>query len=349
MPKIIDADKLKKLEIEIFKKTGFKEQDAKIIAESLIYSDLRGIESHGISNLPIYVKRAKLGLYNLSGDINVLNLDKDIPLLLIDGNNTMGQIAAYKSVEPLLNKAKKSGIAAAFIGRTNHCGSLGFYGNIVADNGCIFIGMTNAPASMAPWGGKVKFVGTNPLCITIPYNDQVINLDMATSTVAKGKIYVELSKGNKIPDNWALNADGKPTTDPKEALKGTLYPLGGYKGFGLAMLIDIIAGLLTGSSWGPDVGSLHNALDRGQDLGIVFIAINISELMPINEYNEKITRYIEKMKSVPKSDDNNEIMFPGEPELRRIEERLKNGVPINDQTYEEVIKIAKEYDIDFEE
>lgn len=349
MPKIIDAKKLKELEVEIFKKTGFKESDAKIIAENLIYSDLRGIESHGISNLPIYVKRAKLGLYNLSGDIDILNLDKDIPLLLIDGKNNMGQVAAYKAVEPLVNKAKKSGIAAAFIGNTNHCGSLGYYGNMIANNDCIFIGMTNAPASMAPWGGKVKFVGTNPLCITIPYNGQVINLDMATSTVAKGKIYVALSKGDKIPDNWAFDANGKPTTDPQEALKGTLYPLGGYKGFGLAMLIDIISGLLTGSSWGPDVGSLHNTLDRGQDVGIVFIAINITDLMPIKEYNEKINCYIEKMKSVPRSDDNVEIMFPGEPEQRRMEERLKNGIPINDKTYEEVIELAKEYNINFEE
>lgn len=347
MPKVVDVKDLKKLEEEIFNKVGFKEEDARTIAENLIYADLRGIESHGISNLPIYVKRAKLGLYNMNGDIDVLTSNEDLPLILINGKNNMGQVAAKKAIELLLDKIKKFGVAATFIGNANHCGALGYYGEIVAKNNCVFIGITNAPASMAPCGGKEKFVGTNPLCITIPYKDKVVNLDMATSTVAKGKIYVELSKGNKIPSDWALDEYGKPTTDPLEALKGTLQPLGGYKGFGLAMMIDILAGLLTGSSWGPFVGSLHNTLDRGQDLGIVFIAFDILRFMPKEVYEEKIEKYVKTMKSIPKSDENIEIMFPGEPELKRMEKRLNEGIPISDNTWKDIEQIIREYKISF--
>ena len=322
---------------------GVKEDDAKTVAESLILADLRGIDSHGVARLPAYVERVIKGLINPLGPIEVVR--EYGATALIDAHNNFGQIAAMRATHLAAEKAKKFGVASVGVRNSNHFGMAAHYALKLTEQRLIGIILSNGPPAIAPWGGKTPMVGTNPMCIGFPAdkNDSII-LDMATSTVARGKIRLAALKGEKIPEEWAFDEEGNPTSDPIAALRGSLAPIGGPKGYGLALSLDIIGGLVTGSNFLQDVKALDD-FSGPSGTGAFIEAINIESFISYQEYVENITKYIKEIKACPKKAGVNEIFLPGEIERRELESRSELGIPLSQEVLHELKKLAEKFGV----
>lgn len=341
----VKAEDLFKFCLTVLKSVGVKEKDAEIVAENLVLANLRGVDSHGVARLPAYVRRVKKGLINPLAPIEIVR-DSETTAL-IDAHSNFGQVAAMKAVALAAEKAKKFGVAAVGVRNANHFGMAAHYAMKLTQQKLIGMVMSNGPPAIAPWGGKTPMFGTNPICIGFPVDEnESIILDMAVSVVARGKIRLAALKGEKIPEGWAFDEEGKPTTDPKAAIKGSLAPIGGPKGYGLALSIDILCGVLTGSSYGQNVKALDD-YSGPSGTGFFIEAINIESFRPYQEYKTCIVSYVRDIKSSPKKEGVTEIFLPGEIEKREIEQRKKFGIPLSKEVLLALKNLAKELNISF--
>jgi LDH2 family malate/lactate/ureidoglycolate dehydrogenase len=229
-----------------------------------------------------------------------------------------------------MEKAEKYGVGMVLIRNANNVGCLGCYTQRAAENGKIAIMSSNAAPAMAPWGAAEKFLGTNPIAISIPAKSVNFTADMATSVVARGKIREALRNGKTIPDNWAMDPEGRPTTDPAKALEGSLMPIGGPKGSSLAMAVDIISGVLAGSGYGNKLKSFH-VLEGPTGVGASCIVIDVSHFMDVESFKEMMENYFNMVKNLKKAEGVEEIFIPGEIEYRKEKKSLEEGVEISDK------------------
>lgn len=339
----VKAEDLFRFSLEVLKNIGVKEEDAKIVAENIILANLRGVDSHGIARLPAYVKRVKKGLIDPSGQIEIVR-DQGC-IALIDAHNNFGQVAAIKAVSLAAEKARRLGVGVVAARNSNHFGMAAHYAMKLAEQRLIGMVLSNAPPAIAPWGGTIPMFGTNPLCIGFPVDDErSIILDMAVSVSSRGKIRLAALKGEKIPEGWALDEEGNPTTDPKAALKGSLVPIGGPKGYGLALSIDILSGLLIGSGYGWRVKALDD-FSGPSGTGFFIEAINVEFFRPYHEYRDAILEYIKEIKSCPKRKGVGEIFLPGEIESLELSRRKELGIPLDDEILAALENMAKELHI----
>jgi LDH2 family malate/lactate/ureidoglycolate dehydrogenase len=331
--------------LNVLESVGVKEKDAKIIAENIILANLRGVDSHGVVRLPSYVKRVMKKLIDPLGPVEIVK--EQGCTALIDANNNFGQVAAMHATFLAAEKARKFGVAAVGVRNSNHFGMAAHYALKLTEQKLIGIVVSNGPPTISPWGGKVPMLGTNPICIGFPMdkNDSII-LDMAVSTVARGKIRLAALKGEKIPEGWAFDEEGNPTTDPEAAIRGALAPIGGHKGYGLALLADILCGLVMGSASGRNVKALDD-FSCPSGTGFFIEAINVEFFRPYIEYRDCVTDYIREIKECPKRKGVKEIFSPGEIERRETELRKKFGIPLDDKTLFEIKNLAKELNIPF--
>ena len=231
---------------ECFEKLGVPKENAENIADNLVLANLRGVDSHGIMRIPYYAEGIRKGFVQPRSDIRVVEESSSITLL--DGGNGLGIPVATKATDLAIDKAKSTGVGVVGVRNLGHVGMLAYYMKKVIGHGFIGFACVNAPAVMIPWGGMEKMFGTNPMCVGFPMDEESsIILDMATSGIAAFKIRVAALKGKEIPEGVALDKQGKPTTDPKEALEGFLLPFGGYKGYGLVLAIEVLSSALLGA------------------------------------------------------------------------------------------------------
>jgi LDH2 family malate/lactate/ureidoglycolate dehydrogenase len=342
--RIYKPEILLKFSKQIFDKLGLNEQDSEIVSRILIETDLRGINSHGVARIPIYAKRIKLGLINPKPNVKIIK--ESNTSALIDADNGMGHIASYKAMKMCIDKAKKYGMGSTGVRNSNHFGINAFYSMMASAEGLIGMTFTNTSPLMAPFGGRERLLGSNPLCIAVPAGEEPdVVLDMATSVVARGKIEVAARKGMKIPEGWAIDTEGRVTVDPKQALEGALLPFGGPKGYGLAMLVDILSGVLTGSQFGPETGSLFGDLDRPQEIGHFFMAVNIENFMPLETFKQRMDSMIRRIRNSEKAKGFDRIYMPGEIEHEKTLELQKTGIPVNDKVISQLNDLAASLDI----
>lgn len=335
MPLLVSYERLKDIAIQVLRRLDVPYEDALTTAESLLSADLRGIDSHGISRFPTYVKRIKLGLIRAKPNIKLLRESKTIALL--DADNGLGQVAAKRAMELCIRKAKESDIAVVGVRNSNHVGIGAYYAMMALKESMIGFFATNTAALMAPYGGCEPILGTNPFALAIPAGEEIpIVLDMSTSVVPRGKIELALREGRDIPEGWAIDKDGNPTTNPEKALAGALLPLGGPKGYGLSVVIDILSGLLMGSSYGREIKSMFTDFTRPMGVGHFMMAINIDSFMPIEEFKRRVDDYIRVIKGSKKAKDVEEILLPGERSYKLMQKRLKEGIPIDEKTMEAI-------------
>src|SRR5690606_16176334 len=239
----------------IFERCGMAEADAAIVADQLVKADLRGIHSHGVMRVPLYVGKLTRGGVDPRGRPQVT---KDASAaLVIDGGNSMGQVAGVFAMRQAIERARTTNVAVAAVGGSNHCGAMEYYVRMAVEADMIGIATTNALPTMAPWGGIDKLVGLNPIGIGIPAGEEVpFVLDFAFGATAHGRMQVYKQKGIPIPDGWAFDREGRPTTDVDEALEGLVQPIGMYKGIGLAMAAGILSTLLSGAGYGTESGNM---------------------------------------------------------------------------------------------
>jgi LDH2 family malate/lactate/ureidoglycolate dehydrogenase len=327
----VQPNRLKEAAIHILTGLNATADEAAVTAESLIRAEVRGTDTHGVVFLKLLASRVDTQMVNLPTQLKIIK--EDMATGLIDGGNGLGQVAAHRAMTMGIEKARCCGVGCCLVRNTNNIGFLAFYTMMAAEKGMVGIIMTNGAASVSPWGGAQPLFGTNPMSIAVPGGpaETPVVLDMSSSLVARGKIRRAHRMKESIPLGWALDESGNPTTDPAAALKGTLAPIGGPKGSGLAMMVDVLAGMLSGSKYGPDVKTFHQP-EGPTGVGVCCMAIDIEKFMPIENFRSLFRSYTEKIKGSKKASGVSRIYLPGEIEAEKERSNLKDGIEINPGT-----------------
>jgi LDH2 family malate/lactate/ureidoglycolate dehydrogenase len=330
--------------IELLQKAGVPPHQAGTIAEIVVQADLRGVESHGLLRLPAYIHRVQAGL--MSAVTEVKTVRERGATMLLDAQSGFGQVAGVVAMSQAIERARQYGVGVAAVRNANHFGIAAHYAMMALPHRMIGIVTANAAPSMAAWGGAAPVLGTNPICVAIPTGGNVdIILDMASSMVARGKIRLAASKGQRIPLGWALDAAGGPTEDPKAALKGTVLPIGGPKGYGLALIVDVLSGVMTGADFGTRLTSVHE-LKQHSSVGFVTQALDIAAFADWDEFHNSITVLVSEILNSPRAPGVSRIYLPGEIEWLKQQERLKSGVPVPQEVLEELRHLAAELGVE---
>ncbi len=346
--KFFNPPALKRLCSDLLQKMKIPPKDADLIAESLVQANLRGVDSHGVARMAIYIERLNKKLVNPRPRITTL---QETPAMaLLDGDNGSGQVVAKMAMELTMDKARQSGVALVGIRNSTHFGATAFFSMKALEKDMIGIVLANSYATVAPWGSRVPYFGTNPLSVAVPAGRELpVVLDMATSVAAWGKIILAAQKEEPIPMGWAIDSTGEVTTDAARALKGALIPFGGPKGSGISLIIDVLVGLLTGASYGPNVGDLYKSLDRPQNVGQIMGAVDIGRFSDINEFKNRMDKMIREIKSLPTAKGVSEVLLPGEIEIRNKQRREKEGIPLPPATINDLQKLSLAYGVPWQD
>lgn len=338
----LNPDRLRDFATAIYVAAGMPEDDAWLCADTLVQADLWGHQSHGVMRLSWYEARLRAGVCVPVAKPEIV-VDGGA-LAVLDGHEGMGQVLAAKAADEAIARAKKHGIGAVAVRNSNHFGTALYYTLMAARANCVGFLSTNASPAMAPWGGRKKAVGNNPWSWACPAGarDPMV-LDIANTAVARGKIYLARQRGQTIPDGWAIDADGRPTIDPQKAIDGVIQPMSGHKGYAISVIMDMLSGVLTGSSFGPGVAGPYQA-DRRSGAGHFMIVIDIAALQPIAEFNRRMEEMISGLKSVPLAPDAKEIFYPGEIEARNDRENRRDGLDLPADTLNDLAKLAQRDD-----
>ncbi len=306
---------------------GVPPQDAAIIADCLVSADLRGVDTHGLCRLPIYLDRVRKGLINPAPKLEPKRVTPVAAAL--DGQNGFGFVVGMHAMKEAIAMAKDFGIGVVSVRRSTHFGMAACYALPAVNAGLMAMVFSNASQAMPPWGGRQMLLGTNPFCLDAPAGQyRPVILDMSPAVAARGKIRKAERRGEPIPLGYALDAQGRPTTDPGAALAGgVVLPIGGHKGSGLSMFMDIFCGVMSGANFAGDVADQYKTFDRPQDVGHFFLAMKSDLFVSEQDYRRRIETLIERVKAVPPAEGFVEILMPGEPEDRMAAERRKSGIP----------------------
>ena len=324
----IDSRQLNLAAQSVLLKLGEGCAEAERAANCLVYADMTGVSTHGTYLLKIIYDRVNAGMTKLPTSPKVLS--DSGATALIDGNNGLGPSAAGLAMEMAVSKARQFGIGLVLVRNTNNVGCLGYYTHMAAEGGMVGMMAGNANAAMAPWGGADAYFGTNPISVSVPSaGGAPMILDMASSLVARGKIRKASREKRPIPQGWAIDSEGRPTTDPDAALAGSLLPMGGPKGSGLAIIVDIVTGMLSGSLYGPAVKSFHS-MDGPTGVGAACAAIDPGRFMDERQFASSVAEYVKDMKSMRKAEGHSAIYAPGEIEASKWTASLINGIEMEE-------------------
>ena len=309
---------------------GLGEADAETVAENLLFANLRGLDTHGVMRLPTYLKRVELGLANKDARPKVVNEGETYAV--VDGENGLGPIAGKLAMEIAIEKAKKAAVGITFVRNSQHYGSCAFYTMMAMEQGMVGFSTCNTSPLMAPTGGKKRLIGNNPISFAAPTPEgMTFVLDIALSNVAGGKIMLAEKNGQKIPLGWALDKEGRPTTDPHAGFTdgGLLLPVGAHKGYGMVLMLDVLCGILSGGVTSSKVLGTTDFKSQG-NMGTCFMmaAIDIAQLMPLDVFKARMGEMIQEIRDCPRAEGVDEILLPGEIEARAEAERGANGIPI---------------------
>lgn len=333
------ADRLRDAVGAIFRGCGMSDDHARLLADTLVHADHRGIHSHGVLRVADYVGKLTRDGVDPRGEPVIVG--DSGAALVVDARNAMGQIAGVFAMEAAIARARTVNVALAAVRGSNHCGALDYYAAMAARHGMIGLCGTNALPTMAPWGGIDKIVGLNPIAVAVPAGEEApIVLDVALGATAHGKIRVYAQKGFAIPEGWAFDAAGQPTTDATAALEGLIQPIGGPKGIGLAMMVGILSSVLSGASYGTWSGTMADGAKPGAD-GQFYLAVNVAAFRDVEAFGRDVDALVRQYRSSRPARAGERIYLPGEIEdeiARRNDER---GIPLNDETIAVIVETAR--------
>jgi len=351
----INVKQLREFTTRVFCRFGVPAEDAEIASDVLITADQRGVASHGLQRLKRYVNGLRVGVMKPVADIRVLK--ETAATLLISGSDGLGQVVGYRSMKLVIEKSLKNNLAIAAVRDSNHYGIAAYYAMMALEHGLIGISLTNSAPLVVPTHGKDAIIGTNPISIAMPAGkERPFVLDMATSTVPRGKLEVYERAGKRINETWATDEFGRPTQDPSRVLAnmregkgGGLLPLGGaeeeggsHKGYGLCLTVDLLCGVLSGSPFGRD---LYSKEAQSTKISHLFGAIRIDAFMDPDQFKEAMDAYIHMIKGSARATGRDRIFIHGEKEFELYEQR-KEEVPIHCQVVDEIRKIGHEVNIE---
>tara|TARA_Y100001936_G_C16018447_1_gene637952 strand:- start:24 stop:1037 length:1014 start_codon:yes stop_codon:yes gene_type:complete len=327
---------LEKILIKIFMNHKLNKDHAKISSQALINAELVGAYGHGLSRLKMYCNRIKKKLINPKPKIKVKKISNSISL--IDANNSIGFVSADIGIKKAISNAKKTGIGMVGIKNSGHYGLSGYYAEQAVKQNLITMIYTNAPPAIAPHGSLKSLFGTNPICFGCPSGSKIpFILDTSISMINRGKIRVAAANNEKIPDGVALDKYGKPTTNAKQALQGVQLPIAGFRGSGLAWMVDILSGVLTGSNHAGKVKDPFDDFSGPQNIGHLIITFK-SNLF-VRNFNNRIKNNIQIIKRLPKIKGIKKILYPGENKFHRFKKNIKNEIKINNNIEKDIKKL----------
>jgi LDH2 family malate/lactate/ureidoglycolate dehydrogenase len=312
--------------------------DARLVADSLVTADLWGHQSHGVLRLSWYVNRIRAGV--MRAVTTPETISDSGALVVVDGHDGVGQVLAALAAREATARARSHGVGVAAVRNSNHFGTAAYFTRMAARDGCVTILTTNASPAMAPWGGRRKTVGTNPWSIAAPAGSHdVMVMDIANTAVARGKVYLARQRGEPIPPGWAIDADGAPTTDPAAAIAGVILPMAGHKGYAIALMLDVLSGVLTGSAFGAAVSGPYQT-ERSSGCGHLCIALDVAAFGDPDGFARRMEQLVAEVKAVPPAQGFDEVFYPGELEARAAREHLQAGLSLPQQTLEDLRQLA---------
>lgn len=333
----VNVNEARALTQRIFEEASVPAADAGIVADNLISADLCGLSSHGLMRVRPYVRRIRAGLTNPTPRITHEQVGQS--MFRIDGDRALGQVAVMYALELCMKRAEESGHAIAVINHMNHLGMASFYTRKAAERGFLAFVCTNASPTMAPYGGSECLLGTNPFSVSFEagkYDN--FTLDIATTAVARGKIRMYEKEGKPLPLGWALDAGGNDTTDPAEALAGSLLPMGAHKGYGLAMIVDLLSGVLAGADLSCEAESMFNATAPA-NTGCYLSLVDIKRFVPMETFTARVEGWLDRIKASAPRPGFREVLIPGELENRRFAAKPEE-LSLLDKTYQELLALS---------
>lgn len=323
---------------------GMAEEDARLLADSLVHADSRGIHSHGVMRVPDYVHKLTAGGVDPCGRPRIVG--ERLGALRIDAGNAMGQIGCAFAMRAAIERARTTGVALAAVGGSNHCGALDYWVLMAVRKGMIGLALTNALPTMAPWGGIDKIVGLNPIGIGIPAGEEApFVLDIALGATAHGKLRVYQQKGQPIPEGWAFDSLGRPTTDIDAALAGLIQPIGQHKGIGLAVAVGVLATLLSGAGYGTESGNMVDGPVAGAD-GHVMAAIDVAAFEEPARFRARMDAVIRQYHAARPAPGFARTWVPGHLELDIARRYARDGIPLNAATVQGLRDAAARVGVD---
>jgi LDH2 family malate/lactate/ureidoglycolate dehydrogenase len=344
---LVPLDQLGPAVLGALTNAGLPSDEAKTVGACFVDASLRGVDTHGVNMLPEYLDRIRARGWVIPSRARVV--ERRGATALVDGGAGLGQMAASLAMDVATKLAADHGVGLVGVRNSSHFGAVGYFARMATDRGMIGMVFTNASPAMAPEGGAERLLSNNPWAIAVPTADVCpLVLDIANSVVARSRIRQAAQAGESIPSTWAVNPAGQPTTDPREALRGSLLPMGGHKGYGIALMVDVLSGILTGSSYGSEVGApFQIALDERPDgevpeyapqgVGHLVIAIDASLFRPVEDFKEEVSRMAGRLRESRPAIGRGAVMVPGDPECLTERVRRKEGIPVRRQAWEVIL------------
>ncbi len=327
--------------VNIMRANDVPDDDARLVAESLVTSDMWGHPSHGMLRLPWYVARLQSGVMRPVTETETVSSFGSVTVL--DGHDGIGQVVTHRAVTVAGGAATTHGVGVVAVRNSNHFGTAAYWTRQLAEMNCVGILTTNGSPAMAPWGGAEKMIGANPWSIAVPGGRHgAVVLDIANTGVARGKVYAAKERGERLPDGWAIDASGVPTNDPQAALNGLILPMARHKGYAVSFMMDVLSGVLTGSAFGTGVVGPY-VPDQRSGCGHLVIAINIAAVMPPAQFTARIDELITSLKE-SRTAPGQEIVVPGELENRAIA-AASGTVTLPAKTVRELNRLAAECNV----
>lgn len=339
----VEEQKLRLFAEKVLQILGVSKADSQIITDVFIRADKRGIHTHGTGKLSSYIERIYAGVLN---PVTRIEIERETPVIaMINAHNSFGQVAAYRAMEMAINKAKSSGISMVLVNHSNHFGIASYYGLMAAKYNMIGIVQSNSSPGIAPFGAKEKMFGTNPIAVAVPSQKNFpIVLDMSSSVVARGKVRQALAAKQTIPLGWARDKDGNPTTDPEAALKGTLEAIAGPKGSGIALMVEVFCGILSGAGLPGDVRVITDT-SGPCNTGHLLCAIEPACFTDKNRFLSDVDEAVKRIKNLTPINDS--IFLPGEIEYNHEEDARKHGIELKESAMRSLKELSEKFMIEF--
>jgi len=336
----VDANALRDFVCGVYRSTGASVDDAFVAADAMVQADLWGHQSHGVLRLGWYYARLLSNAMHAKTEIT-MPIDAGA-VAVMDGGDSIGPVVAKHATLDAIRRAKAHGIGAVSVRNSNHFGTCMYFTKMAAEQDCIMLLTTNGGPNMAPWGGLKKLIGTNPWSVSAPAGRYApMIMDVANSGVARGKIFLAQTRHESIPAGWAIDAQGRPTTDPVAALEGFILPMAGHKGYAIGAMVDVLSGVLSGSGFLDEVHGPYDPVNRSR-AGHFMLVLNIEAFQPLTEFHARMEHYVETIKAVPLAQGTDEVFYPGEMEARAHERQLTEGILLPTDTLSNLDRVAGE-------
>jgi ureidoglycolate dehydrogenase (NAD+) len=332
---LVPHDRLISFTAACLEKLGLESADARLVAETLVAADLRGVDSHGVVRLPHYARRLRNGSVKARPGIVVRRTSASAAV--VEGDAGMGQLVAQRAMQEAISLAKESGVGAVVARNSSHCGACAWFVELAVKEGLIGVALTHTDSIMVPPGMKRIFLGSNPIAFGAPGEREPVIIDMSTTHVAWGKVLVARQEGKSIPPDWGVDKDGNPTTDPQRVTG--LAPTGGHKGYALAAMIEILCAQLAGVPFGRHVTQMYGELNKSRNLGHFMLALDPARFAQPKAFLSQIALFLDEIRGEG-------ALAPGDPEHRTAEQRSREGIPLGDATVDELNRLAYEMGVD---